>query len=106
MPTPGTFEALKSAKTIGSANLAAWSPGFNANEYLNVLPNPDIDLIMNDGWSQWQKGNKNHQKGRFSETSSSGSYYSSWGPSKTLDDPANVNPRSPDDSGSWQNHGQ
>ncbi len=85
MPTPGTFEALKSAKTIGSANLAAWSPGFNANEYLNVLPNPDIDLIMNDGWSQWQKGNKNHQKGRFSETSSSGSYYSSWGPSKTLD---------------------
>jgi hypothetical protein len=62
MPTPGTFEALKSAKTIGSANLSAWSSGFNANEYLNVLPNPDIDLIMNDGWSQWQKaGFQKHQ---------------------------------------------
>jgi len=55
MANPGTFEALKSAKTIGSANLAAWSTGFNPNEYLNVLPNADIKLIMNDGWSQWQK---------------------------------------------------
>jgi len=84
MANPGTFEALKSAKTIGSANLAAWSTGFNPNEYLNVLPNADIKLIMNDGWSQWQKGNSNHEKGKFSTTTRSGSYYSSWGPSKTL----------------------
>jgi len=85
MPTPGTFEALKAAKTIGSANLSAWGEGYNADEYLNVLPNPDQQLIMNDGWSQWQRGNSGHRRGKFSETSRSGSYYSSWGPSKTLD---------------------
>ena len=85
MPTPGTFEALKTAKTIGATNLAAWGAGYNADEYLNVLPNPDQQLIMNDGWSQWQKGNSGHRKGKFSDTSKSGSYYSSWGPSKTLD---------------------
>ncbi|MBM5795007.1 MAG: hypothetical protein FJ049_02610 [Cyanobacteria bacterium M_surface_7_m2_037] len=85
MPTPGTFEALKAAKTIGSANLSAWGEGYNADEYLNVLPNPDQQLIMNDGWSQWQRGNNGHRKGKFSKTSRNGSYYSSWGPSKNLD---------------------
>lgn len=85
MPTSGTFEALKSAKTIGSTNLTAWGEGYNADEYLNVLPNPDQQLIMNDGWSQWQSGNKRHRQGKFSASSPSGSYYSSWGPSKTLD---------------------
>ena len=85
MPTSGTFEALKSAKTIGSANLTAWGEGYNADEYLNVLPNPDQQLIMNDGWSQWQSANKRHRQGKFSASSQSGSYYSSWGPSKTLD---------------------
>lgn len=85
MPTPGTFEALKAAKTIGSSNLSAWGEGYNADEYLNVLPNPDQQLIMNDGWSQWQRGNSGHRKGKFSQTSRNGSYYSSWGPSKNLD---------------------
>lgn len=84
MPTPGTYEALKSAKTIGSANLAAWGAGYNADEYLNVLPNPGQQLIMNDGWSQWQDGNRQHLKGKYSQRSKSGSYYSSWGPQKTL----------------------
>lgn len=84
MSEAGTFESLRSAKTIGSANLAAWSSGYNADEYLNVLPNPEKQLIMNDGWTQWQQGNSKHDKGKFSEASANGSYYSSWGPSKTL----------------------
>jgi len=85
MPAPGTFEALRTAKTIGSANLEAWSQGYNADDYLSVLPNPDQQLIMDDGWSQWQRANSKHRRGKYSDSSKSGSYYSSWGPSKTLD---------------------
>lgn len=84
MANPGTYEALLTAKTIGAANLAEWSPGFNAAEYLNVLPNPNVRLSMDDSWSQWQRGNQDHAKGIYSKTSNTGSYYSSWGPEKNL----------------------
>ena len=84
MPTPGTYEALKDAKTIGSANLAAWGQGFNTADYLDVLPHSDTKLSMNSGWTQWQKGNRKHLNGKYSSESGNGSYYSSWGPAKTL----------------------
>jgi FtsP/CotA-like multicopper oxidase with cupredoxin domain len=84
MATPGTYEALRSAKTIGSSNLAAWSTGYDVSEYLNVLPNENVRLSMDDSWSQWQRGNREHLKGIYSKTSTDGSYHSSWGPSKNL----------------------
>ena len=84
MATPGTYEALRSAKTIGVANLAAWSAGFNPSDYLNVLPNPGQRLPMNDAWSQWQRANQLHSIGVYSGSSANGSYYSSWGPQKEL----------------------
>ena len=84
MANPGTYEALRDAKTIGSANLAAWGQGFNSADYLDVLPHSDTKLSMNNAWTQWQEGNRNHLRGKYSSTSRNGSYYSSWGPAKTL----------------------
>ena len=84
MAAPGTYEALRSAKTIGAANLAAWGSGFNPADYLNVLPNPGKKLVMNDAWSQWQRANRMHGIGRYSGASVNGNYYSSWGPKKEL----------------------
>ena len=85
MATPGTYAALLEAKTIGAKNLAAWSSGFDPNRYLSVLPHPQITLPINDSWIQWQQGNSQHNQGIYSSTSPNGSYYSSWGPSKSLD---------------------
>lgn len=84
MPTPGTFEALSSAKTIGAANLAAWGSNFATSDYLDVLPHPNQSLRLDSGWNQWQRGNRRHRRGLYSEQSENGSYHSSWGPSKEL----------------------
>ncbi|MCP9826824.1 multicopper oxidase domain-containing protein [Synechococcus sp. EJ6-Ellesmere] len=84
MASPSTFEALLDAKTIGQANLANWSPGFDPSQYLSVLPHPDQYMPLVNGWTQWQQGNRKHGKGKYGSQGGDGSYYSSWGPSRSL----------------------
>ena len=72
--------ALKDFYIIGQEHHAEWSPGYDAEEFLKVLPNPNITLPYKSAWQEWQKGQADYKKGKYTYKDPNGLYYSSWGP--------------------------
>ena len=78
------MSSLRNAFTIGNSNHAKWSKGFDPNAFLKVLPHPDTKVPYKSAWQEWQKGQSNYQKGKYTYKHPEGLYYSSWGPEKDV----------------------
>ena len=72
--------ALQEFYIIGQDNHASWSNGYNAEEFLKVLPHPDIKVPYTSAWLEWQKGQADYKNGNYTYEDPNGLYYSSWGP--------------------------
>lgn len=77
--------SIRDSYVIGNAYHALWSPGFNREAYLKVLPHPDQEVAFNSPWLEWRRDQRNYKKGIYKSSGRNGSYYSSWGPDKVLD---------------------
>lgn len=72
--------ALQDFYTIGQENHASWSIGYDAEEFLKVLPHPDVVIPYTSAWQEWQKGQADYKNGNYTYEDPNGLYYSSWGP--------------------------
>jgi len=72
--------ALRDFFTIGEENHSEWSVGFNPDEFLKVLPHPDVKVPYNSAWQAWQQGQADYKNGNYTYEDPNGLYYSSWGP--------------------------
>ena len=88
MTVSSNINNLINAKTIGSKKFKEWSRESNLNKwslfpqpyYLDVLPRHLFDIKAKSGWLDWQKANRNHAEGNFTQTNEEGTFFSSWGP--------------------------
>ena len=76
----GFTMALRDFFTIGEENHSEWSVGFNPDEFLKVLPHPDVKVPYNSAWQAWQQGQADYKNGNYTYEDPNGLYYSSWGP--------------------------
>ena len=71
--------ALQDFYTIGQTLFESWSPGYG-DQYLKVLPHPDVTVPYTSAWQEWQKGQADYENGNYTYVDPNGLYYSSWGP--------------------------
>lgn len=62
----------------------SWGPEFQLID--NSLSQHSSNIDIKSGWLDWQQANSNHAQGKFEQTNSQGTFYSSWGPEfQTID---------------------